>query len=186
MWSWVSSVLQLAHNILVTYNKFEYCKGSYSLSKKHRWIKWLAQASTCGKFMTRNIVCGFSSKTLLSYFCEWLYDEGNKMGNSGCSVSGLSMIPLNHVTASLTNRITQESCRCRILVAAFVYISSLKYDLIWSSSMGTCIRITYTNNLLLHLAIVDSNNKIDPKRSEILKLHYQALIMPPPPTPKKI
>lgn len=52
--------------------------------------------------------------------------------------------------------------------------------------MGTCIRITYTNNLLLHLAIVDSNNKIDPKRSEILKLHYQALIMPPPPTPKKI
>ena len=33
---------------------------------------------------------------------------------------------------------------------------------------------------------MDSNNKIDLKRSEILKLHYQELIMPPPPTPKNI
>lgn len=51
--SWVSSVWQLAHSLLVTMTNFQYCKGSYSLAKKHKWMKWLAQASTCGKFMTK-------------------------------------------------------------------------------------------------------------------------------------
>lgn len=93
-----------------------YCKSSYSLSKKHRWIKWLAQASTCGKW-PEHIKCGFSSKTLLSYFCEWLYNEGSKMGNSGCSISGLFNDSFVSVTASLT--IASHSRPAD----AFIYIS---------------------------------------------------------------
>lgn len=115
------------------------------------------------------IFCGFSSKTPLTHFCGGLYNEGNKTGNSGCHVSGLSLILSYLITISLTNCITQWSCRRRIPVVTLIFnivkiVSELKYDLIWSFSTGHMHLIIYTNNLLLLLAIVDSNKKVDPKR----------------------
>lgn len=104
--SWVSSVWQLAHSLLVTMTNFQYCKGSYSLAKKHKWMKWLAQASTCGKFMTKTHIlwgCFFFSKTPLTRFCEWRHNEEEKIKNGGCRVSDLFLIHLyfNHSPSDL-------------------------------------------------------------------------------------
>jgi hypothetical protein len=97
----VSRVWQLALHLGLTYDCFQQCGSSYSTTQKHRWVKWLAQEPTYGKFMTKIQFHRFSSKIPSIHYCRWLHKMKNTRTKNCGSWTSLYYWPLHIISWSV-------------------------------------------------------------------------------------